>query len=169
MKKLIFTLAFIFIAVSAFGQTMYNGPQFTVGWDASAKPTCATTGTPTAVCPTPGGPAVGTITYQVWATNNLVDTVGVKIGGEITATQLLISFTKGTTYYISIDSRFNGTGGAAQTVSAGRAWSHKAADCLNGNTFGFLYKDPDIPPPVPGKPAGVHMLSLLKALKDIPS
>lgn len=169
MKKLIIVLVIVFLAIPAFSQTLHNVPTATVAWDAVAKPTCATTGTPTAVCPTPGGVAVGTITYQVWATNNLVDTVGIKIGGEISATQLLISFTKGVTYYISIDSRFNGTGGAAQQVSVGRAWSHKAADCAGGSTFGFLYKDPDIPPPVPGKPAGVRMLSLLKALKDIPS
>ena len=149
MKKLALILGIMLLASPLWAQTLHNMETATVAWDAAARPTCAPTGTPTAVCPAPGGLAVGVIRYQVYGTNNLVDRVGVKIGGEITATQLLISNTLNVTTYIGVESLFYGTGGAAVQKSVNRAWSTVVADVAGGNTFGFLYKLPDIPPPIP--------------------
>jgi hypothetical protein len=150
MKKIVLILGIMSLWVGICNaQMLYNLETATVAWDAVARPTCAPTGTPTAVCPAPGGLAVGVIRYQVYGTNNLVDRVGVKIGGEITATQLLISNTLNVTTYIGVESLFYGTGGAAVTKSPSKAWSTVAADVAGGNTFGFLYKLPDIPPPIP--------------------
>jgi hypothetical protein len=155
MKKIaVFLFISLLFPVLATAQTLHNMETATVAWDAVSKPLCASSGTPTAVCPTPGGPAAGVVKYQVYGTNNLVDKVGVKIGGELTATQLLISNTLNVTTFIGVESLFYGTGGAAVQKSTAKAWSTVAADCAGGATFGFLYKLPDIPPPPPPATAG---------------
>jgi len=161
MKKAVALLLFVLLIVPALtnAQTLHNMETATVAWDAVARPTCANTGTPTAVCPTPGGLAVGVIKYQVYGVNNLVDKTGVKIGGEITATQLLISNTLNVTTYIGVESLFYGTGGAAVQKSIAKAWSYDPASAAGGNTFGFLYRLPDIPPPVPAWPGGIRLLN----------
>ena len=146
MKKLIFCLAFLFIATNAFSQVMHNQQSATVAWDAVTLPTGQT----------------GTMKYQVYTKNDLVSTTGTKTGGEITATQLLISpFTAYVNYYIGVESIFYPT--ATPTVpqkSATLAWSTNAADCLNGVTFGFLYH------PAVNKPGGIRLISMLKAFID---
>ena len=155
MKKIaVFLFVLMLFPMLATAQTLYNLETATVAWDAVAKPVCGSTGTPTAVCPTLGGAAVGVIKYQVYGANNLVDKVGVKIGEELTATQLLISNTLNVTTYIGVESLFYGAGGAAVQKSTSKAWSTVAANCAGGNTFGFLYKLPDIPPPPPPASAG---------------
>jgi hypothetical protein len=153
MKKLIFTLVFLLMAIPAFSQNILNQSSGTVGWDASAPPKDGA-----------GVNIPGIMKYQVYTRNDLVST-GTKVGVEITALQLLItSFTPYTTYYVGIEAVFYAT--ATPTIakrSTEKAWSNDPAVCLNGNTFGFLYE-----PPI-NKPGGVRLLSLLKTLKDIPS
>lgn len=149
MKKFIFVVMVLFIAVPAFSQIVHNQSSGTVAWDASAPPKDGA-----------GVNIPGTMKYQVYTRNDMVST-GTKVGVEITALQLLISpFTPYITYYIGIEAIFYTT--AAPTVaqrSPGKAWSNNAADCGAAGPFGFLYS--------PGvlQPSGVRLISMLKTLK----
>lgn len=124
MKKLLLTLVLLLIAGTAGAQTLHNVQNATVAWDAVPFPTGTT----------------GAIYYQVYTKNDLVSTTGTKVGAEIQATQLLIGpFAPGVTYYVGVETIFWQAGAATAQRSATLAWSHNAADCEGGNTFGFSF------------------------------
>lgn len=150
MKKLIFTLSIILlIAGSSFAQTMHNVPNGTIGWDVVAPPKDAN-----------NVDVPGTMKYQTYVKNDLVSTTGTKVGGEITANQFAMSFSPYITYYAGVNAIFYPTATPTVPNPSAISWSTDAAVCLNGNTFGFLYR------PTTNKPGGVRLMSLLKDFID---
>jgi hypothetical protein len=151
MKKLIFYYVFAIIflfCINSFAQVMHDQKSATIAWDAPAQST-----SPDAV--------VGIMKFQVYTKNNLVETTGTKVGGEITATQLFISpFTPYVNYYVGVESVFYPSATPTVASKSVIAWSTNAADCAGGTTFGFLYK------PATNKPGGVRLISMLKEFID---
>lgn len=153
MKKAIIILA-ILITVGAassrdaLAQTWYPANQVTIAWDAVQLPICPPGTASPPVCPNPGGAAVGTIKYQVYSRNDLVSN-GTKISGEITATQLLVSFSVWGQYYLGVEAIFYGSGQTVGVPSSTKAWSNVAAD-TNNNPFGILFST------APAQPGGLR-------------
>jgi hypothetical protein len=81
--------------------------------------------------------AIGQNKYQVYSRNDLVN-LGSKIGGEITATQLLISLSVEGRYYLGVKSVRYPAGETVGIPSVETAWSNVAAD-TNNNPFGVSY------------------------------
>lgn len=126
MKKLFIILAILLITSFANAQTWYDVNQVTFAWDAV---TTLSDGTPI--------PAGNTVKYQVYTKPNSVST-GTKTGNEITATQLLISFTAEGSYFLGVESlRYSGT--TLINKSASIAWSDVASNCQGGVAFGVNY------------------------------
>lgn len=135
MKKLIIIIAAILILASpAFSQTWYTANQVTLAWD--AVPKVQTTDQANK--------------YQVYSRNDLVS-LGQKIGGEITATQLLITFTTEGKYYLGVEAIRYPAGETTGLPSATKAWSNVAAD-TNNNPFGVMFFV------LPGAPGGLRRL-----------
>jgi hypothetical protein len=135
MKKAIIILAILFLAAPAMAQTMHNFSQATVAWDAVAVPEGAT----------------GAVKYQVYVKSDPAATTGTKVGGEVTATQALISFLPFVIYYAGVQSVFYPTGAATPETST-IAWSNVAEDCSPAGSFGFYYTQ------APGKPKNMMIL-----------
>jgi hypothetical protein len=121
MKNLIIVLAILLLAVPAFSQTWYPANQVTIAWD--EVPKVLTTDQANK--------------YQVYSRNDLVS-LGAKIGGEITATQLLISLTVEGRYYLGVEAIRYPQGETTGIPSATKAWSNVAAD-TNNSPFGILF------------------------------
>ena len=138
MKRLLLiTLAILIFAAPAMAQTWYTANQVTLAWDAVPMPNCSAGTANPPICPNPGGPAIGTMKYQVYSRNDLVS-LGTKIGTEITATQLLISLTAWGSYYLGVESIVYYSGQTVGIKSPTKAWSNVAAD-TNNNPFGVLF------------------------------
>ena len=123
MKKLI-AIAILLIATAApaMAQTWYTANQVTFAWDAVAK-----------VQPTDSENK-----YQVYTRNNVSDP-GVKIGGEITATQLVVSFSAEGRYYLGVEAIRYPSGETVGIRSATKAWSNVAADAAGAIPFGVMF------------------------------
>ena len=133
MKKLLLIIAVLTMAGVANAQTWYTANQVTLAWD--AVPKVATTDQANK--------------YQVYSRNDLVS-LGTKIAGEITATQLLISFSIEGQYYLGVESIRYPAGATVGLPSSTKAWSNVAAD-TNGNPFGVSFFN------LPGKPGGLRL------------
>ena len=75
--------------------------------------------------------------YQVYSRNDLVS-LGNKIGGEVTANQLVVSFTTEGRYYLGVEVIRYPAGETVGIKSATKAWSNVAADTAN-SPFGVTF------------------------------
>jgi hypothetical protein len=121
MKKLFIILVILLVSELANAQSWYTANQVTLAWD--AVPKVLATDQPNK--------------YQVYSRNDLVS-LGTKISGEITATQLLISFTTEGRYYLGVESIRYPAGETIGVKSALKAWSNVPAD-TNNSPFGVVY------------------------------
>jgi hypothetical protein len=122
MKTLFASLLFLFLVSPAAGQTWYTANQVTFAWDPVPK-----------VQPTDQ-----TNKYQVYSRTDTVSN-GVKVGGEITATQLAVSFTVEGRYYLGVEAIRYPAGETVGIVSATKGWSNVAVDAAGGVPFGVVY------------------------------
>lgn len=124
MKKLII-LAILLLAAPAFSQTWYNANSATFGWDAVTKLNDGTT-----------VPTGSIVKYQAYKKLSPA-TVGEKVGGEVTTTQALVSFTVEGSYFVGAQAlRYVGTTlVSTSTIS----YSDVPANCQDGTAFGFQY------------------------------
>jgi len=135
MKRFILILTILMFAPAVvMAQTWYTANQVTLAWD--AVPKVLTTDQANK--------------YQVYSRNDLVS-LGSKIGGEVTATQLLISLTVEGRYYLGVKTVRYPVGETVGIPSVGTAWSNVAADTAN-NPFGVLYFT------APGFPGGLRLV-----------
>ena len=102
-------------------QTWYTANQVTIGWDAVAK--LQTTDQANK--------------YQVYSRNDLISN-GSPVGGEITATQLLVTLSVEGKYYFGVKTIRYPQGETTGIPSVGTAWSNVAAD-TNNSPFGVMY------------------------------
>ena len=122
MKKLILILGIMCLWVGVGNaQTWYTANQVTLAWD--AVPKVLTTDQANK--------------YQVYSRNDLVS-LGTKIAGEITATQLVISFSTEGRYYLGVESIRYPAGETVGIKSVTKAWSNNAAD-TNNSPFGVMF------------------------------
>ena len=124
MKKKLLVLVIVAMAIVAgqvHAQQWYPANQVTLAWDPVAK--VATTDQPNK--------------YQVYMRTDLVS-AGQKIAGEITANQLLISFTTEGRYYLGVEAIRYPQGETTGIPSSSKAWSNNAADTAN-KPFGVLF------------------------------
>lgn len=124
MKKklaLAFAVLLLLAPVVALAQTWYTANQATVAWDP--------------VAPIATG---DTVKYQVYTK---VGATGapVKVGGEITATQLAITFSVEGRYFIGVETVRYPTGETVGIRSDRIAWSDIATDCSAAGPFGIVY------------------------------
>ena len=132
MRKLFIVLAILAVATVSQAQTWYTANQVTLAWDAVPKVLATDQANK----------------YQVYSRNDLVS-LGSKIGGEVTATQLVVSFTVEGRYYLGVKSVRYPAGETVGVPSVGTAWSNVAADTAN-NPFGVMYFV------APGFPSGLR-------------
>lgn len=121
---LVFALGFVmvfglFCYVNA--QTWFPANQATVAWDP--------------VAPIATGDV---IKYQCY-TRNDTTSAGTKVGGEITATQQVISFPAEGRYYIGVETIRYAAGETVGIRSDRIAWSNNASDCSSAGPFGIVY------------------------------
>lgn len=121
MKKLFIVLAILMLAAPAMAQTWYTANQVTLVWN--AVPKVLTTDQANK--------------YQVYSRNDLVS-LGNKIGGEVTANQLVVSFTTEGRYYLGVEVIRYPVGETVGIKSATKAWSNVAADTAN-SPFGVTF------------------------------
>jgi hypothetical protein len=121
MKRFFIILAILIFASPTMAQTWYTANQVTLAWD--AVPKVLTTDQPNK--------------YQVYTRNDLVS-IGSKIGGEITTTQLVVSFTVEGRYYLGVEAIRYPVGETVGIKSATKAWSNVAADTAN-SPFGVMF------------------------------
>jgi hypothetical protein len=121
MKKLLIVIVILILAGVANAQTWYTANQVTLAWDPVPKLLATDQANK----------------YQVYLRNDLVSN-GTKIAGEITATQLLISFSVEGQYYLGVESIRYPVGVTVGITSASKAWSNNAAD-TNNNPFGVSF------------------------------
>ena len=122
MKKLLLVLVLICLFVTpVFAQTWYTANQVTVGWDA-VPPIVST----------------DTVKYQVYTKVGTTGTPA-KVGGEITATELTISFSVEGRYFIGVETIRYPQGETVGIPSATKAWSENAADCAAAGPFGVVF------------------------------
>ena len=126
MKKAIIILEIIITVVAASSrdiaaQTWYPANQVTLAWDPVAKVLATDQANK----------------YQVYSRNDLVS-LGNPIGGEITAAQLVVSFTVEGRYYLGVEAIRYPAGETVGIKSATKAWSNVAAD-TNNNPFGVTF------------------------------
>jgi hypothetical protein len=133
MKKILMIAAILILtALSTHAQTWHTANQVTVAWDA--------------VAPTASG---DTIRYQVYSRTDTVS-AGQAVGGEVTATQLLISFAQEGRYYLGVETIRYPQGETVGIRSANKAWSNVATDCGPDGPFGVVYYV------APGAPGGIR-------------
>ena len=121
MKKFFIIMAILMFAAPAMAQTWHTANQVTLAWDAVSK-----------VLTTDQANK-----YQVYSRNDLVSN-GAPIGGEITATQLVVSFTVEGRYYLGVKAIRYPQGETTGIPSVGTAWSNVPGD-TNNNPFGVMY------------------------------
>lgn len=124
MKKFLMVMMVVCLltfASSVSAQTWYPTNQATVAWD--AVPPLATG---------------DTIKYQVYTRMGTTGD-GTPVGGEITATQLAITFSVEGRYYVGVKTIRYPQGETVGTPSAATAWSNIAADCAAAGPFGIVY------------------------------
>lgn len=125
--KLTLIIISIFITIGTFfnsesqAQTWFTANQVTFAWDAVAK-----------VLPTDQPNK-----YQVYSRNDAVS-LGTKISGEITSTQLLVAFTTEGRYYLGVEA-IRYPAGETIGIQSERAWSNVAKDTAGGVPFGVMY------------------------------
>ena len=124
MKKklaLVFALLLLLAPVVALAQTWYTANQATVAWDP--------------VAPIATGDV---IKYQVYTKVGTSGTPA-KVGGEITATQLALTFSIEGRYFVGVQTIRYPTGETVGIPSATTAWSNVAADCAAAGPFGIVF------------------------------
>lgn len=124
MKKklaLVILVLFMLAPVVALAQTWYTANQATVAWDP--------------VAPIATGDV---IRYQVYTKVGATGTPA-KVGTEITATQMAITFSVEGRYFVGVQTVRYPTGETVGTPSATIAWSNIAADCAAAGPFGIVY------------------------------
>lgn len=124
MKKklaLVILVLFMLAPMVALAQTWYTANQATVAWDP--------------VAPIATGDV---IRYQVYTKIGASGTP-VKVGAEITATQLAITFNTEGRYFVGVQTLRYPTGETVGIPSATIAWSNIAADCAAAGPFGIVY------------------------------
>ena len=124
MKKklaLVFALLLLLAPVVALAQTWYTANQATVAWDP--------------VAPIATGDV---IKYQVYTKVGTSGTPA-KVGGEITATQLALTFSIEGRYFVGVQTIRYPTGETVGIPSATTAWSNVAADCAAAGPFGIKF------------------------------
>lgn len=104
----------------AYAQTWYPTNQATVAWDAVAS---VATG--------------DVIKYQVYTKVGATGTP-TKVGGEITATQLAVTFNIEGRYFVGVEAIRYPVGETVGTKST-TSWSNVAADCAAAGPFGIVY------------------------------
>ena len=114
-------LGILGIPLFGLAQTWYTANQATVAWD-----------------PVPPVATGDVIKYQVYTK---VGTSGtpVKVGSEITATQLAITFSIEGRYFVGVDTVRYPVGETVGIRSATIAWSNNAADCSSAGPFGIVF------------------------------
>ncbi len=122
MKKIL-TALFIVMAFAsvAMAQTWYTANQATVGWDAVAK--IATT---------------DTIKYQVYTRVGTTGN-GTAVGGEITTTEAVLTFSVEGRYYVGVKAIRYPTGETVGIPSATTSWSNDPLVCAAAGPFGIVY------------------------------
>ena len=121
MRKTLLTVVLILLLpVMALAQTWVTANQGTVAWDA--------------VAPIATGDV---IKYQVYTRPDLTS-AGAKVGTEITATQLTITFPSEGKYYVGVQTLRYPTGETSAVTSA-IGWSSDPAVCSPAGPFGFKY------------------------------
>lgn len=121
MQRILIALAVLIFAAPAMAQTWYTANQVTFAWDQVPK-------------------VIGTDQpnkYQVYSRNDAVS-LGNKIGGEITATQLLVAFTVEGSYYLGVEV-IRYPAGETTGIQSEKAWSNVAEDTASGVPFGVMY------------------------------
>lgn len=119
--SLVFAVLLVLVPLVALAQTWYTANQATVAWDP--------------VAPIAAGDVVK---YQVYTKVGATGTP-VKVGGEITATQLAITFSVEGRYYVGAETVRYPAGETVGIRSATIAWSNVAADCAAAGPFGIVY------------------------------
>jgi len=115
MKKLILILGIMCLWVGICNAQVMNINTGTLMWDAVANPKNGTVTIP------------GVMKYQVYTKNTIIETPGQKVGGEITATQLLMSFLPYVPYYPGVQAIFYPTASPTTPGFSTMAWSHDPA------------------------------------------
>lgn len=125
MKKLIVFLL-LFFAPACFAQVWHPANQATVEWDAVTKRSDGS-----------AIPAGDTVKYQVWSRLGTAGTPA-KVGAEITATQLVISYSVEGRYFAGVQAIRYPVGETAGVASA-VSWSSDPLVCAGGTAFGIVY------------------------------
>jgi len=102
--------------------------QATVAWDAVQPPKDVN-----------GNPLPGEIKYQVYTKYGTATAAPTKVGGEISATQLTLTFTIEGLYWPCVETVRYPAGVTTPIKSSKMACSDVPADTLDGNTFNVLY------------------------------
>ena len=122
MKRFALIFAFIFLfAGVAYAQTWHTANQMTVAWDA--------------VPPVAAGDV---IKYQVYTRIGTSGT-GSPVGGEITATQLVVTFSTEGRYFVGVKSIRYPSGETVGIPSVTTSWSNDASVCAAAGPFGIVY------------------------------
>jgi hypothetical protein len=125
MKKLLLVLGVVMalavVPMVVLAQTWFTTNQATVAWDAVA-------------------PIVATdvIKYQVYTRIGTTGN-GAAVGGEITATQLAITFAVEGRYFIGVKSIRYPVGETVGIPSAATSWSNDPLVCAAAGPFGIVY------------------------------
>ncbi len=123
-------LVVILFCTPAYAQTWHTANQFTLGWD-----------------PVPlAEPSDQPNKYQVYTRTDLVSS-GTPVGGEITATQMVITLSTQGRRFFGVETIRYPAGETVGFKSATKAWSNVAADCGPDGPFGVVYF---VAPPAPG-------------------
>lgn len=141
ISTMVFVLTLLAVA-SVDAQTWHTANQVTFAWDPSPIPECTCPTPPCSVteqCPGPAwpSPAAGEMKYQVYSRNDATSS-GVKVGGEITATELAITFPTWGKYYLGVEAVFY-LAGKTEPIKSTRSWSNDPAVTESGQAFGVDY------------------------------
>jgi len=131
MKKSMFTLLAILLFVfasAAHSQVMHNLDPAKFAWDASQLPKNSA-----------GANIPGVMKYQAWSKPAVLGETGVKVGGEIVETQIMLSFPAYVAAYPGVQAVFYPSATPTVPYFYTIAWSTSAAACAGGVTFGVLY------------------------------
>ena len=121
MRRLLIILAIILLPTTVLAQSWYTANQVTVGWDA--------------VPPIAQGDV---IKYQVY-TRIGTSGDGAKVGSEITASQLAITFTIEGRYFIGVKTIRYPQGETVGVPSATTSWSNDPLVCAAAGPFGVQF------------------------------
>jgi hypothetical protein len=125
-----FLIIVLFFATTVHAQSIVMN-NFATGrfqWDASANPKT-----------TAGTTIPGTMKYQVWNKTTVPATVGTKVGSEITALEMPLTFVPYVESYPGVQAVFYSTATPTVAQTSTIDWSTDPAVCAGGVTFGILY------------------------------